>query len=190
MPPTPPSSAPGTHLPPYPSHLSRRLPLVLLPLDITTLHALTHSQFHTATALLLRDPTDKSPLAEWTTAFLAPIFERAERSGEDGLALHDPLAVWYAMSSLSGEGWKRNQDEDIRVETMGQWTRGACVVDRRGKGKRKVDGDVDVEVTSDRGGWRDERKGNRVTRVIGSPFGTGGGEKGFAETLLRMMLAS
>ncbi|KAI9670613.1 MAG: hypothetical protein M1831_005833 [Alyxoria varia] len=81
---------------------------------------------------------------------------------------------------------------DMRVETAGQWTRGACVVDRRGKAKprewgtgretaerqaRDSAGDggnaglgPDAEESpSDRGGWKNDAKGNRVDVLVGTP---------------------
>ncbi|KAI7654886.1 fungal transcriptional regulatory protein, partial [Hortaea werneckii] len=71
-----------------------------------------------------------SPLAEWTTAFLNATFDKVESlqskvSGDEvGLQLHDPLCVWYCMIKAGEAGWKVNVDEDIRIETSGQWTRG------------------------------------------------------------------
>jgi len=92
------------------------------------------------------------------------------------MALHDPLAVWYAMtcergedsSSSSGGGraggakqaeWQVDRERDLRIEVAGQWTRGAVISDRRGMEKRvrrKEGGGGDI------GGWLDVDKGNRV----------------------------
>lgn len=96
-----------------------------------------------------------------------------------GLEMHDPLTIWYALTSTDPM-WKFTTDEDIRIETSGQWTRGTCIVDKRGKGfKEDVGGDLDDEVAGDAGGWLDRRRGNRVGRCVGTP-----GETVFAGVLL------
>ena len=94
---------------------------------------------------------------------LAPHLPRAEL----GFELHDPLCVWYALSS-SHPGWTF-VEEDIRIETAGQWTRGTCIVDRRGRVVKERTEALDVEVIGDTGGWGDTRRGNRVQRCVGSP---------------------
>lgn len=73
-----------------------------------------------------------------------------------------------------------------QVETSGQWTRGCCIVDRRQREVKKgLTGSLDEEVVGDAGGWRDERRGNRIERAIESP----GGEK-FAVLLLERVFGS
>ena len=84
-----------------------------------------------------------------------------------GLQLHDPLCIWYCMAD-SDPGWKLHIGEDIRVETSGHWTRGMCVVDRRG-GDRKLGEDDEHEVPGDTGGWLSGRSGNRLQRCVASP---------------------
>lgn len=193
MPPTPPKPPPGNvsssqidtesgsppppFLRPYPSNLSRRLNLTLLPLDITTRHLLTPSTFHNYVDKPLRGG---SPLAEWTNAFLGPTFRRATETVQ-GLSLHDPLAVWYAIqrrASTSGFGaseWEVQSDQDVRIETTGQWTRGACITDKRGRSRRKEAKDPDLEkpVSGDAGGWLSERRGNRVGVLTRTPVEEG-----------------
>jgi hypothetical protein len=71
-------------------------------------------------------------------------------------------------------------NEDIRIETAGQWTRGTCIVDRRGKVVRQMEGDIKDEVIGDAGGWLDSRRGNRVDRCAESP-----GPALFAEVLMK-----
>lgn len=72
--------------------------------------------------------------------------------------------------SSSDPLWKFTSNEDIRVETSGQWTRGCCIVDHRSrKVKEGVTGSLDEEVVGDAGGWRDSRRGNRIERAIESP---------------------
>lgn len=95
-----------------------------------------------------------------------------------GLEMHDPLPIWYCLSS-SDPKWRFVEGEDIRVESAGQWTRGSCVVDRRGRPVREGAGELGEEVAGDTGGWLDGRRGNRVGRCVGSP-----GTEGFAGFLL------
>ena len=38
--------------------------------------------------------------------------------------MHDPLAVYYAMTSGQAE-WQIDRERDLRIEIQGQWTRGA-----------------------------------------------------------------
>ena len=55
----------------------------------------------------------------------------------DAMEMHDPVAVWYALSTCTrpaldpGEGWGL-KGRDFKVERKGEYTRGMCVVDRRG----------------------------------------------------------
>jgi len=98
-----------------------------------------------------------------------------------GLELHDPLTVWYCLTA-SSPGWDFTKDEDIRVETSGQWTRGCCVVDRRGKATREGKGDIQAVVSGDEGLWLDKRAGNRIERCVRSP----GAEKFAGELLERL----
>lgn len=91
---------------------------------------------------------------------------------EIGLQLHDPLTIWYLLSRhRPGLSLKVGAEEDIRVETSGQWTRGMCVVDRR---NRKRDDGVAMEeeweeLPGDHGNWLNGRSGNRVRRAVESP---------------------
>ncbi|KAL9056886.1 MAG: hypothetical protein Q9162_002657 [Coniocarpon cinnabarinum] len=198
MPPWPPGSDIKTHLPDYPypldpSDIRRRLKVKLLPLDVTTPHVLSEGMLRRFTDPLLdAGSRPHSPLAEWLTGVLAQAWEKTKGSG--GLSLHDPLAVWHAYHKR--DEWQIETARDIRVESMGQWTRGACVVDRRGRpslqkrgGNTVIEVDVDKEVTHDRGGWQDERKGNRIEQVTASPVWQPGQAKDetFAETLLQML---
>jgi hypothetical protein len=102
------------------------------------------------------------------------------------MALHDPLAVWFALTSVptappasqaskdrakvQGNGsadeattrWHIQRAVDIRVESSGQWTRGALIVDRRGREKKKGGS------RGDAAGWLDVEKGNRLDLVVQS----------------------
>lgn len=65
-------------------------------------------------------------------------------------------------------GWKVTEDEDIRVETTGQWTRGMCVVDERNR-KRRTGDDTEGEIPGDTGNWLGAAAGNRLGRCVKSP---------------------
>lgn len=186
MPPNPPpppgtsaTDPPPPHLAPYPPHLSRRLKVTLFPLDITSKHSLTRGTFRTAISPLL---AASSPLATWTSAWLESTFRKVESlqdkvSGDAvGLELHDPLTLWYCISP-SNPAWQLSVDEDIRVETSGQWTRGMCVIDQRNRKKREDESLA--EVSGDHGNWLSGGAGNRLRRCVGTP-----GEEAFARTLL------
>ena len=95
-----------------------------------------------------------------------------------GLALHDPLCIWYCM--VGGRaGWAVKKDVDIRVETSGQWTRGMCVIDRRDRKPREAD-DVEDEKAGDTGDWLSPRSGNRLDVCTHTP-----GADAFTADLLR-----
>lgn len=167
-------------LPPYPEKLSRKLTLKLFPLDITEPHLLPKTLFES----YVGSPQCKdSPLAQWSTLFLSATFQKNLSHNPQldpaklGLQLHDPLTIWYAFTR-SDPKWQF-KTEDIRVETSGQWTRGCCVVDRRGRPVSEGTADLDVEVTGDAGGWGDSRKGNSVAWCVQSP-----GVDKFADVLL------
>jgi inosine-uridine nucleoside N-ribohydrolase len=159
----------GDGLPPYPKNLSRQLTLRLFPLDITLRHNLSRGQFRKAITPLLEGG---SPLAEWVDAFMGHTFKTLERLhpghvGDDAqLSLHDPVCVWYVITSEDPRWvYSANSPEDIRIDTMGQWTRGMCVVDRRNR--HRIEGDD--ESSSDHGLWLSGRAGNRIWRMDGSP---------------------
>ncbi|MCJ1338211.1 hypothetical protein MMC09_003497 [Bachmanniomyces sp. S44760] len=207
MPPTPPpppsqpdpssststSTSTSKSLPPYPPPSTlgpKRLSIILFPLDITTRHKLHRSTFEQKLTPLI---TRGSPLAEWTSAFMTSTFSNIEslHEGHSGhttsLSLHDPMCIWYALDldhdhdlESSSKNWQILPNQDIRVETAGQWTRGACVVDRRDRKKpRREEGDGshdndndpsnDVSVPGDHDGWLDWRKGNRLGLCVGTP---------------------
>ncbi|KAF2691157.1 nucleoside hydrolase [Lentithecium fluviatile CBS 122367] len=171
-------------LPPYPENLSKQLKVKLFPLDITEPHLLPRTLFtsHISDPLIF-----PSPLATWTSLFLSSTYTKilSLNSSLDpstlGLQLHDPLPIWYCLTPTD-PGWKFTGDEDVRVETLGQWTRGCCVVDRRRRSVGEGTGLLEEEVVGDAGGWRDARRGNRLRRCVGSP-----GVEGFAGVLLGRM---
>lgn len=156
-------------LPAYPSTLSRQLKVKLFPLDITTPHEITRGKFKAKTTDLT---ANGSPLGEWLTAILAHSFATVDRLhpgytyDSAALSLHDPLCVWYALTSESPK-WTTSADSpaDIRIESTGQWTRGMCVVDRRSRNRR----DDDAPSSHDNGNWLTDKLGNRIDRIVGTP---------------------
>ncbi|KAL8626508.1 hypothetical protein Q9189_007791 [Teloschistes chrysophthalmus] len=169
----PPGSAAG--LPDeYPSKQlgAERLKVVKFPLDITTQHQLRRDE---SLAKITPLAEQGSPFAEWVLAFLTATFKKVETlhhghevdGGSTHISLHDPLCVWYALSGEVQAGqWGLKEGEDIRVETIGQWTRGMCVVDRRDR-KRAKEGEE--AVSGDMGDWLSWKKGNRIDRCVSTP---------------------
>lgn len=157
----------GQELPGYPGRLSKQLKLVLMALDITEDHVITRSLFLRKTEELA---ARGSPLAQWMHAFLIPMLDKMVtlHHGYDddaALALHDPLCIWYLLTE-EDPAWKSARgEEDIRVETVGQWTRGMTVADKRPRRRRNSDG----EAPHDRGNWLGRVSGNRILRMINSP---------------------
>lgn len=175
----------ATALPEYPPAEDlgdRRLKVVKMPLDVTTPHTLRRDEVHAKVKPLAGMG---SPLAEWVLAFTDHSFGKMEslHAGHEvggastASSLHDPVCVWYAITGeKQAEEWELVKGEDIRIETVGQWTRGMCVVDRRDR-KKAVEGEAEVE--GDMGDWLDWRKGNRIDRCVGTP-----GERVLAGILL------
>ena len=112
------------------------------------------------------------------------------------VALHDPLCVWWVLDSAKREAqlasahetegrkrpWRLSPPTDIRIETMGQWSRGACVVDRRDR-QRETESIEEAENLGERdgdsGAWLSNRRGNRVHVAVDTP-----GKDVFVDTLL------
>jgi inosine-uridine nucleoside N-ribohydrolase len=184
MPPTLSNPQKKKQLPPYPKNLSKRLTIKLFPLDTTQLHVLPKAMYEDYINL---KPIKGSPLAEWTALFLSATFAKnaslnpQQDTTKAGLELHDPLTIWYAL--CPGNALWKFKEEDVRVETSGQWTRGCTIVDRRGRPITEGEGDLDEEVVGDAGGWRDSRRGNRVGWCTRTP-----GEGKFARVLLHRVL--
>ncbi|KAL9044499.1 MAG: hypothetical protein Q9214_002365 [Letrouitia sp. 1 TL-2023] len=162
----------------YPSKAilgERRLKIIKFPLDITSPHTLRRDEMEAKVDPLIKKG---SPLAEWTKAFLSATFLKQESLHDDqsggsiGIALHDPMCIWHALTSESQKDqWKISlgqygRGEDIRVETAGQWTRGMCVVDQR---DRRMPNDGEADVPGDMGRWLNPAKGNRIHRCVGTP---------------------
>lgn len=144
-------------------------------------------------------------------SFVLKTYEKIEsltrKQADPGLEMHDPLTIWY-MLARSAPSWMLapKAPEDIRVETAGQWTRGAHVVDRRPRKKMGPSvqvmspGAVDIsnpmeslgtsevaeppvettgDAPGDNGSWLSLTKGNRINRMIASP-----GEDAFGPYLM------
>lgn len=180
MPPTLSSTQKQARLAAYPAKLSKQLKIKLFPLDTTEQHVLPKTMYEDYIA---RPGVKGSPLSEWTHLFLTSTFAKnaslnpQQDPATQGLQLHDPLTIWYALCSAN-PAWKF-KEEDVRVETSGQWTRGCTIVDRRGRPITEGESDLSEEVVGDAGGWRDTRRGNRVGWCVKSP-----GESKFARTIL------
>jgi hypothetical protein len=112
-------------------------------------------------------------------------------SGDDvGLALHDPLCIWYLLT-LSHPEYKMTLEgpRDLRVETTGQWTRGMYVSDRRDRFKMEEEGEdvqevnLEEEIVGDAGRWLDGRSGNSILVANRS-----GGREVMGREMLRWIL--
>lgn len=165
MPPSFPK-AQGDSLPDYPLSLSKRLNLTLFPTDITSRHCLDEDLFNGRVGPLVQDG---SPLAQWIQHFMEKSYEHIRHRNRDGMKvdypLHDPLLVWYLLTRDAG-GWQSTGElEDIRIETIGQWTRGMHVLDRRQR--RQVDPSAEQGL-SDIDNWL-SAQGNKIHRITESP---------------------
>jgi inosine-uridine nucleoside N-ribohydrolase len=158
----------------YPEPLSKQLSVTLFPMDITSKHALTRGQFSAHLAPLL---ATHSPLATWTSSFMAATFDRTASQNpgtptdDVAMQLHDPLTVWYCLYQDDPK-WELHVGEDLRVETSGRWTRGMFVADRRNwqhNNEERLHGG----------------SGNRISRCIGTP-----GQSIFGQILLERIFGS
>lgn len=110
---------------------------VLVPLDITSRHTIEFDR------LIPRDVVDAdgkaTPVAvaeRPIEAFISTLLRRPRKVLKqlgltDDFEMHDPLAAWYVIrSALGEEGWKTIKRKFV-IETVGEYTKGMCVVDRR-----------------------------------------------------------
>lgn len=137
--------------PKHPALQSQRLPIQVLPLDITSNHTVPYSKLVKATYETPDDtPEGASHLEKFIGTFLthpraftnnmvAP--EEFHPDQHDLFQAHDPLAVAHAIfaplpstGSIDGDGWKHTPRR-FQIETWGDLTRGFCVVNRRFTGK-------------------------------------------------------
>ncbi|KAJ1307775.1 hypothetical protein OPQ81_001862 [Rhizoctonia solani] len=131
--------------------------LYLAPLDITTQHGVLYT--HLIHPKLLDGPLLNgrelaqmmSPLRAFTSAFLYRVRRVTRELGQaDVFDMHDPLAVWAGLVHAGSprhaplvKGWGAEQ-RDFLIERKGEYTKGMCVVDRRG-GTDKTGGVRDID---------------------------------------------
>lgn len=126
----------------------------MCPLDITTPHSISFDKLVHPSTSATGDKSDPipspdkpstssdaqlTPLREFTSAMLLRV--RGLMRGfnlPDALEMHDPMAVWYVISTVGYDARKGELPQgwvaDMRVfnvERRGEVTRGMCVVDRR-----------------------------------------------------------
>ncbi|KAK9446475.1 Inosine/uridine-preferring nucleoside hydrolase domain-containing protein [Limtongia smithiae] len=163
--------------------------LVLFPLDITVQHRLRLAWLKEHTAAWTGESDDvTSPLVRWMNVWLGSAFgnmaelvefethrsaDAAAADLEDGVGgsffpLHDPTAMYYALLSDEERAsqFVLNEAVDVRIETVGQFTWGMCVVDRRGVAKR---GPQDPPPPRDVGDWLLTETGNRIDVAVRGP---------------------
>jgi inosine-uridine nucleoside N-ribohydrolase len=198
----------------------RRLRLTLFPLDITTRHVLRRDEFEQAIA---RDLAEGSPLAKWLSICVQALFDKIAcqkngriptqdqdpgqhkqdtgNRGSDTIQLHDPLCIWYALTSETLKWTPAVATthggvlEDIRVETRGEWAKGQLVVDRRMRSKQAAPAKLiesimepnnlaaSAESARNKVTWLVEGQGNQVRRIVESP-----GVNTFGTHLLRVIM--
>ncbi|EIW67451.1 hydrolase [Tremella mesenterica] len=131
--------------------------LYMAPLDVTTPHqipfsdlihpAFLPSQGHTSAGDTARH-MQLTPIREFVSAMLLRVRGLQASFGlQDALEMHDPVAVWFALAQAGVEqggveryghvlpnGWQA-QGRTFTIERVGEYTRGMCVVDRRGSGE-------------------------------------------------------
>ncbi|EUC57090.1 inosine-uridine preferring nucleoside hydrolase, partial [Rhizoctonia solani AG-3 Rhs1AP] len=137
---------------------SESIDLFLAPLDLTTQHGIAYTHLihpKLLSGTLINGPElaqIMSPLRAFTSAFLHRVRRVTRELGlADVFDMHDPLAVWAGLvhaslprGALLVKGWGAER-RDFVIECEGQYTKGMCVVDRRGGtdqtgGVRTVDG--------------------------------------------------
>lgn len=137
--------------------------LVLVPLDITTKHTLT-AKTANATLARTRQLYPDAPLPRWIEYWLdAACANYQLYKGEAGIVceLHDPLAAAFVLNC---DPWLSSV-LDVRVETLGQWSRGQTIGDLR-----ELPHDHDKAVSPyDPQGWLGN-SGNFVRVLEDSPF--------------------
>lgn len=156
--------------------LENPLKLIIFPLDITTKHVMHKSDVERVFTQY-RTKYPESILLRWVSLWIMPAFANFGKligKGPDlGVVnLHDPLTAAY----LLGYGEWETSLEDVRVETSGQWSRGATVVDDRGRAKS-------ANNPHDSQKWITLGEGNQVTVAVKSPV-----QDNFQDILLSKIL--
>lgn len=100
--------------------------VTLLPLDVTERHYISQIEWEKCCR--------GSKLADWVRMITAAYFSSSqvvwETADQHKAFFHDALCVWYILHGDTDSLFKTNT-MDVRAETVGQWTRGMCCVDRR-----------------------------------------------------------
>ena len=120
--------------------------VIMAPLDVTTPHTIPFADLIDPSFIPNNDgslpqsmPTP-GPLRSFVSSFLLRVRGLQASFGlPDAMEMHDPLAVWYTIANAGqcltkpSPGWTLVPRE-FQVERTGEFTRGMCVVDRRGTG--------------------------------------------------------
>ncbi|WWD18918.1 hypothetical protein CI109_103374 [Kwoniella shandongensis] len=139
--------------------------LIMAPLDITTPHMIPfYDLIHPSVLPIANDDgvvpekEEPTPLESFVSAMLVRVRGLQASFGlPDAMEMHDPVAVWYAIANATSpktkkgdtptlsQGWELKQ-RDFIIERIGEYTRGMCVVDRRGTGETGVDRSKDEKI--------------------------------------------
>ncbi|KAG9497542.1 hypothetical protein J7337_010403 [Fusarium musae] len=146
-------------LPAYPERLSKQLNVTIFPMDLTNSHCITYNTF-TETVKPLAEAG--SPLSTMAYTFMKGIHDNCDKdciflegTNEECITLHDPVPVWFA---LGRDFWNISAPKDLRVESLGQWTRGMHV-------EYKINMTEEANIPLSPG----TRQGNRVRQALESP---------------------
>ena len=124
--------------------------LIMCPLDITTPHQIPFSDLIHPSYIPAADGTvniDESvgPLRNFVSAMLLRVRGLQASFGlPDAMEMHDPVAIWYAIANAGrspldpAPKWVL-QPREFKIERKGEYTRGMCVVDRRGTNEQNED---------------------------------------------------
>lgn len=136
--------------------LGGRLPIDVLPLDVTSKHSVPYARLcddsHKDAGILCRYRRAILSRPRAFTNSFANQDEPFDAKLDDNFVAHDPLAIIHAIHCPSSfqrrtrkmakddcKGWLI-QKRRFGIETEGSLTRGMCVVDRRKLGKNKAGG--------------------------------------------------
>ena len=178
----------------------RRLNIVLFPLDCTDQHELYRKDYEARISHLLQLGSPLAEWHSAFMKYVFQKMETLHTGhAEDttSIVLHDALCVWYTLDAsrrgiistqnpASQHGrtieawqfrpnertWQLSPPSDIRVESAGQWSRGACIVDRRDR-KPEIELQFEAEALGSRlgddGAWLSDKRGNRIRVCVGTP---------------------
>ncbi|WVO15915.1 hypothetical protein L204_103580 [Cryptococcus depauperatus] len=130
-----------------------QIEMIMAPLDITIPHLIPFSDLIHPSVVpipdtngLVKQKPEPTPLEAFISAMLVRVRGLQASFGlPDAMEMHDPVAVWFAIAHAStrrlsppAPGWTLTPQE-FQIERNGEFTRGMCVVDRRGTGETGVD---------------------------------------------------